>query len=133
MPTILLDAQVSPEALLKAVDQLSAADLERLFEQVLALRAHRNARALPAEESDLLRKVNRGFSHDLRERYDTLIARRRASTLTPGEHDELLRLTDQVEALEAERAESLAHLARLRGVPLAALLDSLGIHAAEYA
>lgn len=132
MPTIHLEAQVSPEELLKAIDQLTSTDLERFFVQVLALRAQRNAPALRPEESDLLQKINQGLPLDLRDRYEALIGRRRSGALTPDEHDELLRLTDQVEALQAERAENLARLARLRGVPLATLLDSLGIHAAEY-
>jgi hypothetical protein len=131
MLTVHLEAQVSPEQLLKALDQLSAADLERFFVHLLALRAQRKAPALRPEESELLLKINQGLPPDLRDRYEVLGDRRRSEALTPDEHHELLELTDRVEALEAERAANLARLAQLRGVPLAALLDSLGIHAAE--
>jgi hypothetical protein len=132
MPTVHLEAQLSTEELLKAVDQLSPAELTQFVARVLALHAQRNAPALPPDEADLLRKIEQGIPADLHDRYEVLIARRRAAALTQEEHDELLRLTDQVEALEAQRAEHLASLARLRGVSLAELLDELGIRAPEY-
>jgi hypothetical protein len=39
MPTLRAEAQVSPDELLQAVDQLGMADLERFVSRVLALRA----------------------------------------------------------------------------------------------
>lgn len=55
------------------------------------------------------------------------MARRRTGELTPEEHQELLRLTEEAEQLQAERIERLAQLARLRGKPLRAIMDELGI------
>jgi hypothetical protein len=75
----------------------------------------------------LLQRINRGIPADIQRRYSELIARRQADRLTPEEHHELLRLTEQAERLDAERAADLAALAGLRGVPLAELLDDLGL------
>jgi hypothetical protein len=70
---------------------------------------------------------------EIQRRYDQLIAKRRAESLTPDEHDELLRLTDQMENLEARRMEHLAELARLRQTSLPALMKTLGIRTPAYA
>jgi hypothetical protein len=84
-------------------------------------------------ETDLLATINRGLPHALRTRYRELIGKRQTATLTPAEHRELLGLTDQVESLEAERAEALLGLARHRGQPLEDLLKDLGMPTAPQA
>lgn len=84
------------------------------------------------DETELLRAIHRGIPADLADRHEALVQRRRSGTLTEDEHAELVRLTDQIEAADAERLAHLASLSRLRGVPLAELLESLGIRAREY-
>ena len=129
MPTIQPQAEMSRDALLQAVGQLSPPELDQFVTDVLALRSRRGPARLDAVESDLLARINRGLPDALRVRYDALIARRREERLTPEEHHELLRLTGEAERLEGERLAALAELARLRGVPLRALMDDLGIPA----
>jgi gamma-glutamyl phosphate reductase len=132
MAFIHLEAQISPAELLKAADQLSQTELEQFLKQLLARHAQRRAPSLPANEADLLRAINQGLPTEVHDRHDALIARRQESTLTPAEYEELLRLSDQIEELDATRAEHLANLARLRGIPLGALLEKLGIRAPEH-
>lgn len=127
MPTIQLQAEVSRDALLEAVRQLSPPELDQFVAEVLRLRSRRGPSRLGATESELLARINQGFPEDLRGRYAELIARRRDESLTPEEHQELLRLTAETEGLEAERLAALAELARVRGVPLRTLMDDLGI------
>jgi hypothetical protein len=129
MPVIQLGAHLSADELLEAAYQLSQSDLGQFLKKLLALHAQRQAPSLPADEADLLRAINRGIPADVHERYEALIARRQAEALTAEEHDELLRLTDQIEAFDVERLERLASLARLRGMPLNALMENLGIRA----
>lgn len=88
--------------------------------------------SLSPDETELLQAINRGVPGEVRERFEALVERREEGTLTPDEHAELLRLTDEIEAEDARRAERLARLARLRGVSLAAVMDDLGIHAPAY-
>jgi hypothetical protein len=129
MPTIHLQAEVSRDALLGAVEQLSGAELDQFVAQVLQIRSRRGPARLGAAESELLARINQGFPEGLRERYAELIDRRRDESLTPEEHRELLRLTAEAERIEGDRLAALAELARLRGVPLRALMDDLGIPA----
>jgi hypothetical protein len=84
-------------------------------------------------ESELLLKINQGIPPDLQRRYHELIARRRAESLSEDEYGELLRLTDQVEAIEVQRVEYLAELARLRKKLLTDVMKDLGIRAPAYA
>ena len=98
-----------------------------------SLQARRRAPGLPQGESELLIKINQAFPPDVQRRLNELIAKRRAETLTPVEHEELLRLIEQSERAEAARVEALAQLAALRGVSLTMLMDDLGIKAPDYA
>ena len=81
----------------------------------------------------MLAKVNQGFPPDVQRRLNELIAKRQAETLTPGEHEELVRLVEQSERAEAARVEALAQLAALRGVSLTTLMGDLGIKAPDFA
>ncbi len=129
MAMVRVEAQVGPEDLLKAVEQLDLPELEQFVAQVIALRARRQAPTLPAAEADLLVRINQGLPAAIQQRYDELVAKRRAEQLSPAEHAELLRLTDQIEQREAERVQHLGQLAQVRGVSLSRLLDDLGLGA----
>lgn len=127
MPTIQEEAQLSPEELLKAVGQLSTPELDAFAQHVSTLRAERAAPRLSANESVLLQQINQGLPDDTQRRFDELVFRRRAQTLTPHEHTELLALTEQIERTDARRLELLAELSHLRQVPLRRLMDQLGL------
>jgi len=133
MPVIQVEAQVPPAELLKAVEQLSQPELEQFVSQVISLRAKRHAPSLPRRDSELLLKINEGVPPDTQKRYDELIAKRQAETLTPAEYEDLLRLTQQVEKLQVRRVEYLAELARQRGTSLTELMENLGIRPPAYA
>jgi len=133
MPIVQVEAQLSTDELLKAVGQLSQPELEQLAFQIIALRAQRQAPSLPQDEARLLLKINQGLPSEVQKRYDELIAKRRTESLTPDEYDELLRLTGQIENLEARRMEYLAELARLRQTSLTELIEDLDIRPPAYA
>ena len=127
MPTIQLRAEVSSDQLIRAVAQLPPVEWERFVARIFALRPPHAERALSHEESELLLKINQGLPAETQHRYDALIAKRRANALTPEEYEELLRLTDDIERRDAIRIEDLSQLARMRNVPLLALMTELGI------
>jgi len=127
MAVIQVEAQLSTEQLFKAVRQMPPNELEKLAAEVLALRAERVAPRLSETESDLLLKINRGVPQALQKRYDALIAKRQAETLSKKEYDELLRMTSRVEKLDVERMKCLAELARLRKKSLTVLMRELDI------
>lgn len=129
MTTIHVEAHFSADDLLKAIEQLENTELERFVERLIDLKAQRSAPSLSEGETELLSRINQGLPSDLADRYRRLIEKRRAASLLPEEHEELLRLSDQSERLEAERVEALAELARLRGTSLTRLMSDLGIQA----
>ena len=130
MPTIHLEAQVSADELLDAVEQLAPPELDRFMSKVLALFARSKGPSLPPEEADLLLQINRDLPADLRARLRVLNEKREDGALTEEEHAELLRLNEAVEAFDVERLSNLSRLAQIRGVPLRELLDKLGIRGA---
>lgn len=128
-----VQVQLSTEELLKAVSQLSKSDLDRFVQQTLELRAQRSAPSLPRAEAELLQKINQSIPPEIQQRYERLTTKRKAETLTPEEHAELLQLTDGIEHLDAQRITYLTELARLRQTSLSELMEQLGIHPPEYA
>jgi hypothetical protein len=127
MPTINIQADISVDVLVKAAEQLSEKELRQFTSQVLALNAKRMAPSVTQEEAELLLRINGRLPEDVQRRYAELIARRDAETLGDEEHQELLRLTKQVEALDGARVEALSQLASRRGVTLSALMRQLEI------
>lgn len=82
---------------------------------------------LSAAEAELLQQINLGLSSDLWSEYHTLIDKRHAETLTADEHQRLIELSDQIEALNVERIQALVRLATLRQQSLEDVKVSLGI------
>jgi len=128
MATIRIESQVTPDALLQAVGQLSAADLERVIAQVLRLQAQSKAASLSSRETELLLKINQGVPEAANARYQALQSKREAEELTAEERRELSRLAAQRETIQAERLEALTELARLRKITLRGVMKQLGIH-----
>jgi hypothetical protein len=122
MPTVQLTADLSTEALLHAIDQLDAEELDRFVTRVVALRDRRLGRCPDNGEEELLGQIRRGLPPELQQRYEQLIEKRDARALNPEEHAELLRLTDRAEQADVERVSALLELARRRRVALDDLL-----------
>jgi hypothetical protein len=125
--------RLSFDDLYSAIQRLEPGELERFVAHVIALHAQRSAPHLPARETELLRTINLGLPPAGLQRYEELMEGRRRETLTPAEHQELLRLTEEAERLQAERVEALAELARLRGLPLASIAEQLGLAPGSHA
>jgi len=133
MSTLQVKTELPFDELLKAVEQLNLPDLEQLMSQVITLQARHKAPNLSKNESELLLKINQGLPQDVQQRFDELVSKRQAETLTPDEHQELLDLTDQIEKSDARRVEYMAQLANLRGISLPTLMKELAIHPSAYA
>ncbi len=95
--------KITTERLLEAVEQLPLSELDEFIKQVMALRAKYNSPVPDEIEIALLEKINQKLPLEAQARYDELIGKRRAETLTADEYDELLRLTEYVENQQAER------------------------------
>src|SRR5918912_919719 len=133
MTTIPIEAEVSTEQLLRAVTHLPPQEFAAFVSQLLALRAQRQEPHLIQAETALLLQINEGISAETQQRFDELVAKRQAETITPEELAELSQLTDQSEQRDAQRVAALEALAHLRRMTLADLMDSLGISPPPYA
>lgn len=137
MPVIHLsadqEAEVSRQQLLEAATTMPAGELDEFIDELFTARAKQSAPCLPEEEAALLERINRcGFSPSGWERFHDLLNRRQAETITEMERTELFQLVEQLEALNAERIEALARLSKHRGIPLPALMETLGIKSPGY-
>lgn len=121
-----LEAQVLEEAAKTGID--AGAFVVRAIEEQLYRKnnAHMSSN-LSRDEALLLQKINDGLPEPTWQEYHDLIAKRRAETLTSEDHLRLIALTETIEETHAERIRNAAELARLRNVPLAALMKQLGI------
>jgi hypothetical protein len=127
MTTISIEAQVSTDQLLRAVERLPAQELATFVAQVVALRAQREAPHLSQSETKLLLQINQSLPAQMQRRFDELVAKRQAETITPEELQELIQITDQIEQRDGQRLAALVELAHLRGTTLDALMATLGI------
>lgn len=123
MPTI----QIETDELLKAALQLPQVELEQFVRRLFSLKARERTSVLSEREAELLEKIYQKPPADTQQRLNALIKKRQAYTITPGELQELIELTDQAEAFDVARLELISELAHLRNVPLAQLIRQLGL------
>jgi predicted transcriptional regulator len=129
---VTLTVDLSPElvAALRAMAQQEGLAPDHYIARALQdhVRRHQNLPdSLAAEEAALLKQINKGLPEETWKRYRELVAKRRAATLTPAEHDELKALTNQVELWNARRIELVAALAHRRNIPLARMMAELAL------
>ena len=123
MPTI----QVETDELLKAAAQLPQVELEQFVRRLFSLKARERTSVLSEREAELLNQIYQKLPDDTQQRLNELIKKRQAYTITPDELQELIELTDQAEAFDVARLELISELAHLRNVPLAQLIQQLGL------
>ena len=116
------------EDILNGMAELETNELEKFIQKVGNLIARRKAAHLPERESDLLVKINKAILPTLQKRYEVLLAKNSAETITPQEHEELLKIIHKIENKNAERLEYLIELSRLRNISLDALMTQLSLH-----
>src|SRR5437870_13788241 len=98
MAVVSVQAKLTTEDLLAALEQLEPAEAEKITRRLLHLQARRKAPNLSQREAELLREIYREKRPGFQERFDLLNAKRRDFTLTPEEHQDLLPLVDESEA-----------------------------------
>ena len=133
MAIVKVETELSTDNLLKAVGQLNKHEIEQFVSQVINLRAQRLVHRLSQAEAQFIMKINQGLPAEVQKRYDELIDKRRDESLSSEEYSELLRLTDQIENLEAERMQYLSELSSYRKVPIIELMENFGLQPPAYA
>ena len=64
----------------------------------------------------------------MQQQYNDLSAKMRSQTITPEEHQDLLKLIDIVEKADGDRLQHLIQLSQLRNISLAELMEQLQIY-----
>ena len=111
--------------ILNGISELDTKDLEKFIQKIGHLIARRKVAHLPERESQLMMKINKAISAPLQKRYEHLLAKNREETITPIEHEELLKVIEKVETKNAERLECLIELSRIRNISLDTLMRQL--------
>jgi hypothetical protein len=99
----------------------------RAVEQALTTVTPSEHSGAARSESELLGRAGVGLSDSVWARYRQLRAKHESDALSPGERDELVSITNQIEIANASRMRALIELADLRKVPLEELMDQLGL------
>ena len=126
--TLVIELPAEKEAQLQQAAVAEGVDISTFVRDALEERLRQRVAVRPPSEAQLLAQISEGFPDSFWSRYRTLIARRRAETLTPKEQQELIALSERLEARSVERLVSLTELARRRDVSVRTLMDELGLH-----
>ncbi len=128
--SITLDLKPGLEAALRDQAEREGVDLGtlaiRALEQTFKVET---STAGASREDELLLSISKGTDEAIWNRYHALSAKRDAETLTPGEHQELITLSQSIEAADVARLGYMAELAKLRGISLRELRAQVGIPA----
>ena len=127
MATIPVQAQMSTEQLLSALEEVAPQEFSAIVDHLVTLRAARREPHLDETETALFLDINQGMALLAHRRFRDLVAKREAAIITPAELAELIDHTDQREADHARCMAALGTLANLRGVRLIDLMATLGI------
>ena len=114
--------------ILNGISELDTKDLEKFIQKIGHLIARRKVAHLPERESQLMMKINKVISVPLQKRYEYLLTKNREETITPLEHEELLKVIEKVETKNAERLEYLIELSRIRNISLDTLIAQLHLN-----
>lgn len=122
-----MGVQLSVSEIVADASQLSDQELEALVGQLNLMRAQRAVPALSKVETELLMKINEGFSSTKWLRLVELDEQMEISDLTESEAAESMALAQELEAYTVERLKHLKKLAEIRGVPVESLMKDLGL------
>jgi hypothetical protein len=117
--------------ILTGISELDTKDLEKFMQKIGHLIARRKVAHLPERESQLFMKINKAIPAVLQNRYNHLLSKNREETITPLEHEELLKVIEKVETKNAERLENLIELSRIRNMSMDALMRQLHLNTFE--
>jgi hypothetical protein len=120
--TLNLSTELDDRLRIEAAKQGIAPDL-----YILKTLQERLAPEVTPTEADLLQQINLGFSAQTWAEYHDLISKRQAETLTPQEHEQLIKLSNYLERQNVVRIRALSQLATLRNQSLDELMQHLGL------
>ena len=120
-----MDAQT----LLKDVAQMPLPEIERFVQSVNALITQRKSTDKTYQDRLLLRKINETILGATKtKRYQLLVQKLEAETISDSEYKEFMQLAEQEEVIRYERLIYLVELAQIRSITLPQLMENLGLN-----
>ena len=116
-----------PAKLLRELEALPFAELEKLVPRILMLRARKHPGVLSQPESQLVKKLSAGSPARLVREYDRLMAVRDRKGLSAAEQKKLERLIAEFDAYHLQHVAWLTELAAIRQTSVAAVVGALGL------
>ena len=115
--------EVTTENLLNAVMQMPENEFNRLVEKAREIRTKRK----PLAENDLIHKINTIYSPEKRQRFNHLNEKFQQEKITPKEHKELLKLSDEFEILNAKKLKYVGEIAKMHGQPFSKVIKEFKV------
>ena len=119
-------SRLTPALILRELAKMSVSEVEGVMGKLQVITAVKKG-ALKPTEARLLKVINTTLPAAERAEYRKLTTKRKNGMLTPAEHRELLRLSNEVEALHARRVQSVVKLAALRKMTVPEVMKRLGL------
>ncbi len=123
---------ISSQQVITALQTMPLDELEKLVNNVLAVRAERVAPHITGEEAKLLRVIQKTLPKTSLLRMKELQNLRDKEKLSNEGFKELAGLIEKLEILHAERMKAVSNLANLRGVTFQTALKQIGLNLPDY-
>jgi hypothetical protein len=123
-------AKSKVDKVLQEIARFTPHQLERVIQNASILRVEKLNRVMPSRESEVLEIINRGLGNQKQARIDVLRDKLENENITPREHAQLIKLSEEVEKLAAERLQALMELAAVRKSSVAKLMRELQLDSA---
>jgi len=133
MLTAVAKPKITPAQVIEDMTRLTARQLGTVIEKAALIRLKKTTRVLSERESELLRVINHGLSVEKSAKLEALRHKLSQEAITRREREQLLRLTDELERLGAERLKALMELAAIRKTTVTKLMNEIGMTEAAYA
>jgi hypothetical protein len=133
MEEILIQSKIDTRSILHGMTQMPVQELETFLQEVSALIRRKKTEDKEGREGLLLEKINQTIlDKKKKERYQSLVIKLEADTISEIEHAEFTKLADLQEKLRNQRVKHLIELSQLRAVSLPQLMVSLGLNSAAH-
>ncbi|NJN77295.1 MAG: hypothetical protein HC803_02355 [Saprospiraceae bacterium] len=126
MPIVQFRQELSMNDLLGVVEQFSSNELEEFIQKIQLLK-NKKATKIASKEAELIKIIQRNFTEVEQNRFDELVEKRQAYTITDEELVELIEMTDYSEQLSVERVKALAKLSELTNKSVDELMIELNV------
>lgn len=115
------------QEVLQGVSRLETTDIEQFMLNIGQLLAARKSAHLDKKETQLLKAIHKSVPTLLLERYNELVLKSEAETITSLENEEFIALHEKMEQYNAKRYKKIVDLARYRGVSVPTIMQQFNL------